>query len=123
MASQLLSCQGLREPGERLIYQLSVPCHNTFRTGEEFWLNGRPTFNNFINGRSFLLWSAQNFVDHQLSQVKNFWSQRRPAVFRFCFVNRLYRVAPLREGPSLLSTGVYGLGDNMLCETSGVETQ
>ena len=27
-------------------------------------------------------WSAQNFVDHQLSQVKNFWSQRRPAVFR-----------------------------------------
>ena len=58
MASQLLSCQGLWEPGERLIYQLSVPGHNTFCTSEEFWLDGRLTFHNFINGRSFLLWEV-----------------------------------------------------------------
>ena len=58
MASQLLSLQGLWEPGERLIYQLSVPGHHTFCTSEEYWLDGRPTFHNFINGRSFLLWEA-----------------------------------------------------------------
>ena len=47
MASLLLSCQGLCEPGERLIFKLSVR--------EEYWLEGRPTVHNSINGRSFLL--------------------------------------------------------------------
>ena len=37
IASQLFSCPGLWEPGERLyIYQLSFPGHNTFCTSDEF---------------------------------------------------------------------------------------
>ena len=57
MAEKLLSCLGMWEPGERLIYQRSVPGPN-FCLGDEHWRDGRPKLATFINGRSFLLWEV-----------------------------------------------------------------
>lgn len=57
MAQKLLTCLGTWEPGERLIYQRSVPGPN-FCLDDQFWADRRPGLDTFINGRSFLLWEV-----------------------------------------------------------------
>lgn len=57
MAEKLLSCLGQWEPGDRLIYQRSVPGPN-FCLGDAYWQRGRPGLETFVNGRSFLLWEV-----------------------------------------------------------------
>ena len=58
-ATKLLTYLHQWVPGERLIYQLSVPGRGHFCTGDEYFVGGdRPKVEEFINGRSYLLWEV-----------------------------------------------------------------
>ena len=59
------ACQGLCEPGERLIFKLSVLGHHTFCPGRSTGWKA-VLLNNSINGRSFLLWEFLRKNHHDL---------------------------------------------------------
>jgi hypothetical protein len=92
-ATKLLTYLGQWEPGERLIYQLSVPGRGRFCTGDEYFSGGnRPKVEEFINGRSFLLWEVLG-LDHSdtrwMEKPVSEWPQDPSYVYLHRVVNNM----------------------------------
>ena len=91
MAAKLLTHRHQWVPGERLIYQRSVPGPN-FCTNDMFWTTGCPTLDTFLNGRSFLLWEVMGQTQENLAwleQPVDDWERYDDYRKLFFFVNHL----------------------------------